>query len=465
MKSNLIIEVSRIKEIMGLISEQEESNLTPNSWKEYDGGKPAALFEEKGTSASKKYMDSQLEGDTITGWKNGSQYRITYQGMISQLGEEKAKRVWDSYRPKSENREGWYDSPIIDGYLYSWTKYELGYGLKVEKNPDFNPAVRKIVNADYPSHRNARGDERKWNITIPALTSEMKVGFMKYIAEFVESNYGGNYDKANRKIQKILIKKGKFTATEEGGEEQPQINALYSDYKVSGVDGIPFVNNEWGVSENIQSHIQQTKAAIEQVLSTNPGVTAKISTKAVVKGEEKNVPYSISTSASRYRNTGNAKNMSFIELSQKRAEEIHKYVISELGGLVKFPNPVLDIKGENGDGSSGPNPPTPNQFFNKEGKLISTGNDGRDDFGKPLTNPKDYDKYKYCRVVFVISFTSDGSSTSPTPPSGGRLGDWSIKIDDEKERKPIKWPKLNISWNLPTGGGGGGGHLPCAAYN
>ena len=79
MKSNLIIEVSRIKEIMGLISEQEEGNLTPNSWKEYDGGKPAALFEEKGTSASKKYMNSQLEGDTVTGWKNGSKYRINYR--------------------------------------------------------------------------------------------------------------------------------------------------------------------------------------------------------------------------------------------------------------------------------------------------------------------------------------------------------------------------------------------------
>ena len=453
MKSNLIIEVSRIKEIMGLISEQKESNLTPNSWKEYDGGKPAELFELKGTSASKKYMDSDLEEDTITGWKNSSKFRIRKDSFMSQRGQY-AETKWKEY-------EGWVDSPIVGDYLYFTSKPSW---VKVEENPDFNPAVSRIVGDDYPSHRNAKGD-KFWNLSIPRLTSEMKVGFMKYIADFVESNYRSDYNTANKKIQQIIIKKGKFTATEEGGEDQPEINALYSDYKVSGVDGIPFVNNEWGVSENIKTHIQQTKAAIEQILNQNPGVTAKIVTKAVVKGEEKNVPYSISTSASRYRNTGQAEDMSFIQLSQKRAEEIHKYVISELGGLVKFPNPVYYFKGENGDGSSGPNPPEPNQFSTGGGEPNSYVTSGdRNGFGKPLTNPKDYNQYKYCRVVFVVSFTSGGSSTSPDTPSNGRLGNWSIKIDDEKERKKIKWPKLNISWNF-SGGGSGGGHIACAAYN
>jgi hypothetical protein len=458
MKKNIILEVSRIKEIMGLISEQEKGNITPNSWKEYAGGEPAALFEEKSTSTSKKYMDSQLEGDTILNWKTTAKFRVSYDNLVRGLGEDRAKSIWTKYGE-------WKSSPIVDGYLYFKIRPGGSIDDSLEDNPDFIRGARTAVGSSIPHNRYSEGGE-KWNQTLPGLTSEIKLRFMKQIDDFVKSEYGGNYGKAERKIESIVIKKGKFTENEKDGEEQPEINALYTDYRVSGVDGIPFVNNEWGVSENIKSHIQQTKAAISQILKQNPGVKAKISTKAVINGQEKEVPYTISTSASRYRNTGQAENMSFIQLSQKRAEEIHKYIISELGGLVKFPNPVLDIKGENGDGSSGPNPPSPYKFSTGGGEPDSYGTSGdRNGFGNPLSSPKDYNRYKYCRVVFVVSFTGADSSTSPSSPSGGSFGEWSIKIKT-KQRKKIEWPPLDLSWKPGKGReNSGGGHIACAAYN
>jgi len=456
MKKNIILEVSRIKEIMGLISEQEKSNSTPNSWKEYAGGEPAALFELKASSNSKKYMT--VEEDTTLNWKTTAYYRTSYDRLKNGLGKEKADSIWEKY-------SNWVSSPIVDGYLYFEQKPGSYYNKSFEDNPDLIPGARKAVASDIPGHMNSRGGDR-WGITLPGLTSEIKLRFMKIIDDFVKNEYGGNYDKADRKISSIVIVKGKIIENEKDGEEQPEINALYSDYRVSGVDGIPFVNNEWGVSEDIKSHIQETKAAIKQVLRQNSGVTAKISTKAVINGQEKEVPYTISTSASRFRNTGQAENMSFIQLSQKRAEEIHKYVISELGGLVKFPNPVLDIKGKNGDGSSGPNPPNPYKFSTGGGEPDSYVKSGdRNGFGDPSSNPKDYNKYKYCRVVFVVSFTGVDSSTSPSSPSEGSFGEWKIKIRT-KQRKKIQWPKLDLSW---IGGKGsensGGGHIACAAYN
>ena len=461
MKHNLILEVNRIKEIMGLVLEQEEGA----NWKDYANGAPATLFYEKATSRSKKYMESDLEVDTVAEWKTQSRYRVSKDDFMNQKGQY-AESKWKEY-------ENWVDPPIVGDYLYFTSM--PGSWIRVEENPDFIQAIRSIVGSDYPSHTNSPGKTKekggRWRVEIPGLPSSLKLEFMKYIEQFVESNYKGNYDKASRKIQKIEIKKGKMISTEEK-EEQSQPNGIYSDYSLNGVEGTPFVNNEWVVSEDIKEHIQETKALITQVLNANPGVTATIVNKVRVDGKELNVPYSISTSASRYRNTGNAENYSFAQLSQKRAEEIHQYVISELGGLVEFPQPILHTKGGNGDGSSGPNPPAPNQFSDKGGEPDSFKTDGDRNLynGKDLQgntvkvhkNPKDYEKYKYCRVIFAVSFT--GEETKPGIPSSGRLGEWSIKIDDEKERKQIDWPEININWNFGGGGKGKGGNQKCAAY-
>jgi hypothetical protein len=170
--------------------------------------------------------------------------------------------------------------------------------------------------------------------------------------------------------------------------------------------------------------------------------------------------YRISTSASRFRNTGDAEGMTFAQLSQKRAESVDTYIREQLGSLVEFPQPVIDSGGSNGDGSSGPNPPERFAFVTKDGKVNTTNSNGRDDFGKPLTDVNAYEQYKYCILVFAISF--EGVPTETKKPNGNILGEFSIVIR-EKERKKIKIPKM--IFNPPKSGGSGGGHMSCAAYN
>ena len=141
MKKNIILEVSRIKEIMGLINEQdEETNVTPDSWKEYGDGEPAALFEEKGTSNSKKYMNADLEGDTTISWVTSSQFRKP----IKDIDE----RVVNSFKE-------WLNSPIVDEYLYS-NSLTFG-GVRFDRdndiNPEYNVAAGKIGNTNRPKHK------------------------------------------------------------------------------------------------------------------------------------------------------------------------------------------------------------------------------------------------------------------------------------------------------------------------
>jgi hypothetical protein len=88
----------------------------------------------------------------------------------------------------------------------------------------------------------------------------------------------------------------------------------------------------------------------------------------------------IDASASKYRNTGKAEKYSFKELSQKRAEAARDYVIKKLAEKGKVVSPAdvaIDVEGDNGDGTSGPEP------------------------GK---EPKEsYDKYKYVHVEMYVA--------------------------------------------------------------
>lgn len=451
MKKNIILEVSRIKEIMGLINEQdEETNVTPDSWKEYGDGEPAALFEEKGTSNSKKYMNADLEGDTTISWVTSSQFRKP----IKDIDE----RVVNSFKE-------WLNSPIVDEYLYS-NSLTFG-GVRFDRdndiNPEYNVAAGKIGNTNRPKHKNNNGGEY-WGVVIPSLTSEEKIGFMQYIEKYVNNNYKGKYQRASRNIESIVIKKGKIT--EQEGTTDSVENALYSDYSFRGNENDVFVNNSWELGEDVKSFIDNTRDIIQQTLSENPGQTAEFTNTVVLDGKETNTPYSISTSASRIRNTGQAEDMTFAQLSQRRAQSVDEYVRQQLGNIVSIPEPIINANGTNNDGSSGPNPPSPYQFFNRQGELISEGNEGRDDFGQPLNNVNQYEQFKFCRVVFAIKFSpSDKEKT--TSPTIEMFGDWSIDIRDKSGGLGIKIKFPPLDWNIGGSNNNkfGGGHIHCAAYD
>lgn len=73
MKKNILNEVNRVREIMGLSTLLEQENIdrdaaddavveNPNIYKEFEGGKPYELFLLKATPTSKLYFESTGEG-------------------------------------------------------------------------------------------------------------------------------------------------------------------------------------------------------------------------------------------------------------------------------------------------------------------------------------------------------------------------------------------------------------------
>ena len=445
MKGNLILELNRIKDMMGLLTEQQQVNTNAEDWKTYAGGKPYGLFELKATEASKRIINSNVPQDTIIGWKNAVKFRIPENKLTQNL-----RNTYDQ----------WVSKPIVDGYLYTT---QPGFGnLKSEQNPDYIQWVGNMLNqtSSLPRAANSKGGEY-WGATIPGITPETKLGFMKYIENYVKFNQDNDYKRASRKVESIIIKKGKLTP-QESEKIEPPINAVFNQFRLRGTDGEVFVDNSTELGEDTKNYIKETKTLIENIIIDNPGVRPTIVNQVSVNGKETNSTYSIFTSASRFRNTGIAENMTFAELSQKRAESVDAYIREQLGSLVEFPQPVINSAGSNGDGSSGPNPPEEFAFVTKDGKVNKTDNKGRDDFGTPLRNKEDYEQFKYCNLVFGISF--GGSDPVEKVPPGKILGSFSILIDDNKERKRIKIPPIEFI-RPPDGGGSGGGHIGCSAYS
>ncbi len=62
----------------------------------------------------------------------------------------------------------------------------------------------------------------------------------------------------------------------------------------------------------------------------------------------------INSSASTLRNTGEAENLTHLQLSQKRAETLKSAILNAYGELFQGVEFVINPKGENGDGTSGP---------------------------------------------------------------------------------------------------------------
>lgn len=140
------------------------------------------------------------------------------------------------------------------------------------------------------------------------------------------------------------------------------------------------------------------------------------------------------TSCSRYRNTGDAANLTFSQLSKNRNTAAKDFIIkklAEIGVLVDGDTAITqDFKGGNGDGSTGPNPPK-GIVITKDGRETSLAKeDDRDLFGSPITNKTAYDKFKYCIAGMEIVANNTWSyKPDPDPTKDGEPEYEVIKID------------------------------------
>lgn len=144
---------------------------------------------------------------------------------------------------------------------------------------------------------------------------------------------------------------------------------------------------------------------------------------------------SVLTSASRLRNSGEAKNKTWLQLSKERSDSAKAYVLQRLDeiGVLRDKNDQvmitteykIDYNGQNGDGSSGPNPEKPYQFNTdglgtwfcgdntEKGKKCKGS---RNSMGTPETI-ENLEKNKYLVVNLAVVFKGQKEQPKEATPS------------------------------------------------
>lgn len=195
-----------------------------------------------------------------------------------------------------------------------------------------------------------------------------------------------------------------------------------------------YVNNQWEVSpEFIDSFKQNVIDKINLLKQTYPDIQISL------------LSLDVQTSASRYRNTGQAAELSFQELSGYRNNSAKDYILTTLqeNGVTNIDavTPTQEYLGGNGDGTTGPNPPEPNAYVDGGNvKMNTTPTEPRNQFGEPLSTPEEYDQYKYLRVTIRLSATLPNEQTTQESIT---VFSYELVIDGSKLEiiPPVKRPK------------------------
>lgn len=206
--------------------------------------------------------------------------------------------------------------------------------------------------------------------------------------------------------------------------------ALPIEFPVNGPSSNFFGDNQWVVTQEFIDKLN------EEVINPLKAVAATLRS-------DTNQPkfflqeMEIATSCSRFRNTGNAGKMTWLQLSTARNNAAKEYIISQLTALGVVINETTVISqyvdGDNGDGSSGPNPPAPNTLT-KNGITVINDESKRSDFGEPIKVKGGYDDYKYC----VAGMTILVNKNLQAPPKEDEKGDEDIEYDTIEIDIPTK---------------------------
>jgi len=245
----------------------------------------------------------------------------------------------------------------------------------------------------------------------------------------------------SKKEYKIILSKGKVK-TDKIEYVAPPIPISNPEINISGTD--VFVDNKSNITSTIQSSIDKFIEDVKLSLSIMKSYYSEY--KVQVKS------FTIGASSSRFRNTGEAQDLTWAELSSRRAKNVSKEIIGRLGELgIIVPKGVIELKlGENGDGTSGPNPGK-----NDEGKQYAISKDGTYDnfytkikseelnrFGAPLPSKSDYNQFKWLIVDCEIEMIP---KVQPYPSfDENKVGEYNMVIKQYEEPGTLKRFKPNI---------------------
>jgi len=476
MKRNVISEVNRMREMMGLGLVLEQTSAIERSF--------VSLLDER----SKIYWESA--GDDFS---CSPRFYFKYRFPVSELKSEKlpekttlnrgveGEYMYSSYNyiPKSYfNDDSQYRNSTKElknvknqnGERLNKPTFGIPLGDDYV-NPDYSESALKACSSgDYKAGVTG-SQKRKSGAKVPPMTEEVKEGFIEYFIDWCKNRYPEKKDKntpdmgeCRKNIKYIKLKTGNLSSEEKEETVIPAVKLKHSIDKKT--EGEPFPNNSTRVGQGVINWTKKFKKDLSDFLKQFPGAKVSVATK--VDGE--NYPFVIATSASRYRNTGEAQQMNFKELSQARSESVYSYIVNELSSVISdisTAKVTLNSNGKNGDGSSGPNPPSPNLFSDSGGDPKSFKKDGDRTFNgqKPHNSPNEYEQYKYCIIQLAVKFDYDTKGTDPKPPT--TLGEWDIKIVPERGSGGGNKNRIIFNRVKNSGGGffeGSGGRV-CAAYN
>ena len=225
----------------------------------------------------------------------------------------------------------------------------------------------------------------------------------------------------NPSLKKKMIVHQKETTTP--GEDE--IVTAPPSFETREFEGEPFhslfKDNEWTLQED-SCEAGQLRSLVDDAVSD-------IGPKGTITG------IMIQSSASTLRNTGAAKDLSWLELSQRRADEAQKFVVKLLGqkGVKLEPDAViLDYEGENGDGTSGPRGPY--------------ANDGAGNGQAPYANVADYGKHKFVNVVIYASVPVEKPGEKTVVPGAPDV-DSEMAYVNIGVKQSCRWWRC---WKLPS---------------
>ena len=205
--------------------------------------------------------------------------------------------------------------------------------------------------------------------------------------------------------KKIEILEIEEAAKEDDVKEDNAIE-LGETFPLDGPSNNFFDDNKWEVTDDFKNKLK------EEVIDPIKSLGLEM---REMEGQPKFflLSLNIDTSCSRFRNTGDAKDMSFMQLSEARNNAAKEYIVEQLklvGCLVDSDSIITqDAMGENGDGSSGPNPPKGNWVptDGKQNTSLKPGSEeaeeGRDEHGDPESDKSKYRQYKYCTAEISVA--------------------------------------------------------------
>ena len=437
---------------LGVILEQDAN---PDDYKKYDGGEPYKLFLLKATPTSKLYLESaggETTGSKMYKYRKRNPFLAKVEGVKIKIEELDPNSNSYDKRVVSLNKQIKYHQEKYKKFL-SRKSFDKEYQYTSEKD-----SVKKAKRSDNPYEENPEFIEgsRGVKVDIP-LTPNEKFALMEKIRTFVKKYYGGDYGAASdtKKFSKktsttryygivtIKLKPGKIEITKEEVEQPQPLPGFEEAIQLTDGGGMSvFPNNEWEVGDQIKDWAKETVNVVNQMKSEFVGkgykdITIEMTdTKFDDSGKVVKIPYTIATSASRIPNGGKAKDLTLLELSEKRAESTKNYlnqVFSSAG--IKMIEPIVSAKADgkpNKDGSTG-------------------GGSGPEWTGKDADRPS-YEQYKYCKIAVAFKLSSPGfeSEVLSEPETVTTVGEWNLSLKRMSKGRPWKSLITTISdWKLP----------------